>query len=93
MGHILRWAVTQLPSTNIADVWIGIAGLAFTMLISALALAYRMGRQTEALSDLKQQHARDTADLKEDISAIEKRVETFLLRVWMDQDRRAPPGG
>lgn len=65
-------AATTLPSTNVADVWIGFAGLAFTILTAAAVMAFRLGRLTESVRNLK-----------DDMAATEARVERMLMRAWV----------
>jgi len=65
-----------LPTTNVSDLWIGFAGLAFTILVAALTLAYRLGRLTESVRSLK-----------EDMGATEARVERMLMGAWIQVGR------
>lgn len=89
MEFILPRLAQQLTSGSTpADVWLGIVGLAFTVLVAGLTLAYRLGRNTQALTDLKETTSRGLADLKADVGAVESRVETFLMRAWTEQGRR-----
>lgn len=64
----------NLPQSQ-ADLWIGIAGLALTILFAGLSVAYRLGRNTQALDDLKQA-----------VKAVETRVETVIMRGWVEAE-------
>lgn len=89
MWSVSHWLMTQTtPTTNIADVWIGWIGLAFTMLVAFAGLAYRMGRQTQALTDLEKRVTDGLADIKADVGSIEGRVEAFMMRAWIDRGER-----
>jgi hypothetical protein len=57
------------------DFWTGIASLAVAILGGGLAMAWRLGRLEQTVKDLK-----------EDVAAVEKRVETFLLASWREQN-------